>query len=81
MITVSNVFNVTVGQDSALTVSTSDPDGDTVNIKLVAKCSCRGILHRWSFQVESSQHGTNKHIVRTGISNYKRYSLLNIQFD
>ena len=39
MITVSNVFNVTVGEDNALTVSTSDPDGDTVNIKLVSNAT------------------------------------------
>ena len=52
MITVSNVFNVTVGQDSALTVSTSDPDGDTVNIKLVANApvgaSFTGGVFKWN---------------------------------
>ncbi|KAK2152978.1 hypothetical protein NP493_2378g00005 [Ridgeia piscesae] len=52
MITVSNVFNVTVGQDNALTVSTSDPDGDTVNIKLVENApvgaSFTGGVFKWN---------------------------------
>ncbi|KAI0233186.1 Mucin-like protein [Lamellibrachia satsuma] len=33
-ITVDKVFNVTVGQVNVLTVNTSDPDGDTVTVKL-----------------------------------------------
>ncbi|KAI0235226.1 Mucin-like protein, partial [Lamellibrachia satsuma] len=33
-ITVDSVFNATVGQNNTLTVTTSDPDGDTVNVTL-----------------------------------------------
>ena len=35
-ITVSTVFNVTVGQDNALTVNTSDSNGDTVSVSLMS---------------------------------------------
>ena len=35
-ITVSTVFNVTVGQDNALTVNTSDPNGDMVTVNLTS---------------------------------------------
>ena len=52
MITASNVFNVTVGQDNALTVSASDPDGDTVNITLVSNApvgaSFTGGVFKWN---------------------------------
>ena len=33
-ITVDSVFNVTVGQENVLTVTTSDPDGDDVTVSL-----------------------------------------------
>ena len=35
-ITVSTVFNVTVGQYNVLTVNTSDPNGDTVSVNLTS---------------------------------------------
>ena len=51
-ITVDKIFNVTVGQESILTVTTFDPDGDDVSVTLESErpdgSSFHGGVYKWT---------------------------------